>query len=159
MSTPGPVRGGLRTWAVAYVVAAAAFSLIDLVWLTAVAPDLYADRLGALLADPVDPVAAVAFYLLFVAGVVHFVVLPALARDSLRWAAGSGTFFGLVTYATWDLTSLAVIAGFPASLVPIDLAWGAVLAGSVSTITTAVVRRVSAGRAPRRSGRSAAARR
>ncbi len=130
----------VRTWLTSYVVAVVVFVVVDLVWLTVVATGLYDRLLGDLLADPVRPLPAVAFYVLFVAGVVHFVVLPALDRDSLRWAAGSGAFFGLVTYATWDLTSLSVLAGFPAALVPVDLAWGAVLAAVVSTVTTAVVR-------------------
>jgi len=69
------------------------------------------------------------------------VVVPALERGRVAGAFGSGAFFGLVTYATWDLTSLAVLEGFPASLVPIDLAWGAVLASSVAGGTTLVVRR------------------
>ncbi len=73
---------------------------------------------------------------------MHFVVLPALERDSVRWALGSGAFFGLVTYATWDLTSLSVLDGFPAALVPIDLAWGAVLSATVCGVTTLVVRRI-----------------
>ena len=132
----------LRRASMAYVVAMVVFVAVDLVWLTTVATDLYDAQLGALLADPVRPLPAVGFYLLFVAGIVHFVVLPALARDSVRWAAGSGAFFGLVTYATWDLTSLSVLDGFPAALVPVDLAWGAVLAAVVSTVTTFVVRRV-----------------
>lgn len=132
----------LRRASMAYVVAMVVFVAVDLVWLTTVATDLYDAQLGALLADPVRPLPAVGFYLLFVAGIVHFVVLPALARDSVRWAAGSGAFFGLVTYATWDLTSLSVLDGFPAALVPVDLAWGAVLAAVVSTVTIFVVRRV-----------------
>ena len=135
-----------RTWVLAYLVAAVVFTLVDLVWLTLVAPDLYADLLGDLLADPVRPEAAVAFYLLFVAGVVHFVVAPALRRASLRWAFGSGAFFGLVTYATWDLTALSVIEGFPAAVVPIDMAWGAFLASVVSGATTWVMLRRSASR-------------
>ncbi len=132
----------LRRALLAYAVGVIVFVAVDLVWLTVVAADLYDDQLGPLLADPVRPVPAVAFYALFVAGIVHFVVLPALERDSIRWAAGSGAFFGLVTYATWDLTSLSVLEGFPAALVPIDLAWGAVLAAVVSTVTTLVVRRI-----------------
>lgn len=132
----------LRRGLLAYAVAMAVFVAVDLVWLTAVAADLYADQLGALLADPVHPLPAVAFYLIFVGGIVFFVVLPALRRDSVLWAAGAGAFFGLVTYATWDLTSLSVLEGFPAALVPIDLAWGAVLSSIVSLVTTAVVRRV-----------------
>ncbi|GAA1478700.1 DUF2177 family protein [Nocardioides aestuarii] len=130
-------RTALRSYAVAVVV----FLVVDLVWLTVVAKDLYDDQLGPLLADPVRPVPAVLFYGLFVAGLVHFVVLPAVERDSVRRAILSGAFFGLVTYATWDLTSLSVIDGFPAALVPIDLAWGAVLSATVSGVTTALVRR------------------
>lgn len=131
----------LRAHLISFVVAAVLFTVVDLIWLTAVATDLYDRELGPLLADEPRAGAAVAFYVLFVAGLVHFVVLPALERGRVAWAFGSGAFFGLVTYATWDLTSLAVLEGFPASLVPIDLAWGAVLASSVAGGTTLVVRR------------------
>lgn len=129
-----------------YAVALVVFLVLDLVWLTVVASDLYDDQLGPLLADPVRPVPAVVFYALFVAGLVYFVVMPALERDSVGWSVGSGAFFGLVTYATWDLTSLAVIEDFPAALVPIDLAWGAVLAATVCGVTTLVLRRWEAAR-------------
>lgn len=132
-----------RTALRSYVVGVVVFLVLDLVWLTVVAQRLYDEQLGPLLADPVRPVPAVVFYALFVAGLVHFVVLPALERDSVRWAIGSGAFFGLVTYATWDLTSLAVLEDFPAALVPIDLAWGAVLSAAVCGVTTFVVRRTS----------------
>jgi uncharacterized membrane protein len=90
----------------------------------------------------------VAFYAIFVAGLVWFVIAPALAVGSWRRAVGSGAFFGLVTYATWDLTNLAVLRDFPAALVPIDLAWGTVLSATVSVTTYAVVRRLGVG-APR----------
>lgn len=130
-------------WVVQYLVAVVAFLAIDLVWLTAIAPSLYAAQLGDLLRQPANVAAAAAFYVLFVAGLVFFVVEPALRAGSARRAALSGAFFGLVTYATWDLTNLAVIEGFPAVLVPIDLAWGATLSGSVALVTYAVVRRLS----------------
>jgi uncharacterized membrane protein len=54
---------------------------------------------------------------------------------SLRAAIVRGAAFGFVTYATWDLTSLAVIEGFPVGIVPIDLAWGSFLAAAVSAAT------------------------
>ncbi|QZY30112.1 DUF2177 family protein [Nocardioides coralli] len=132
----------LRRALLSYAVAAVVFLVVDLVWLTVVATDLYVDQLGPLQAESVRVGAAVLFYALFVAGLVYFVVLPALARDSVRWAVSAGAFFGLVTYATWDLTSLAVIEGFPAALVPIDLAWGAVLSATVCGATTLVMRRL-----------------
>ena len=120
--------------------AAALFVLLDLVWLTFVAADLYDRLLGDLLATQPNTPAAVAFYALFLLGLAHFVIEPAARQDSLRLAALNGCFFGLVTYATWDLTSLAVLAGFPWVLVPIDMAWGALLAGTVSTGTVAAHR-------------------
>ena len=149
------MAGPLRTRLLAFGVAAVLLTLLDLVWLGYVAADLYRRELGGLLADPPRPGAAVAFYLLFVAGLVHFVVLPALARGGggVRRAVGSGAFFGLVAYATWDLTNLAVLDGFPASLVPVDLAWGATLAASVSGLTTLVVGRLE--RPPREAARPA----
>ena len=97
--------------------------------------------LVSVLADPVRPGAAVAFYLLFVAGIVHFVVVPALQRQSTRRGFGSGAFFGLVTYATWDLTALSVIEGFPAAVVPLAMAWGTFLAAVVGGVTTWVLLR------------------
>ena len=63
---------------VAYLVAGAAFLILDLVWLGYVAKGFYAQSLGALLADRVNYGAAVAFYLLFLAGLMFFAVMPAL---------------------------------------------------------------------------------
>lgn len=134
----------LRAWAGRYLVAVVTFLVLDLVWLGVVAVELYEDLLGDLLAEEPNALAAAAFYALFLVGLLHFVVDPALARDSVRRAARDGAFFGLVTYATWDLTSLAVLADFPAALVPVDLAWGAALSAAVAAVTTAVALRVPA---------------
>lgn len=134
----------LRAWIGRYLVAVAAFLVLDLVWLGVVAVRLYERLLGDLLAEEPNALAAGAFYALFLVGLLHFVVHPALARRSVGRAARDGALFGLVTYATWDLTSLAVLADFPAALVPIDLAWGAVLSAAVASVTTAVALRVPA---------------
>ncbi len=125
----------IGTWIKQYLVAAVVFSLIDLVWLGLVANELYERLLDDLLADEPNGLAALLFYALFVAGLVYFVIRPSISERSLGKAVFAGAFFGLVTYATWDLTSLAVIEGFPVQVVPIDMAWGAVLAASVSAAT------------------------
>lgn len=130
----------LRTALGQYAVAAAVFLALDLVWLTLVAPRLYDHFLGDLLADEPNAVAAGLFYAIFVAGLVFFAIAPA---TSARSAAGRGAAFGLVTYATWDLTSLAVIEGFPVGIVPIDLAWGALLSAAVAAVTYVVWGRLS----------------
>ena len=139
---PTSWRARIAGFPAQYAVAAFFFCALDAVWLVLVAPPLYDSLLGDLLAEEPRLGAAVAFYALFVAGLVHFVVRPALAADSLRQAMLAGGFFGLVTYATWDLTSLAVLADFPALLVPIDLAWGTVLSAGVSAATYVVVERL-----------------
>jgi uncharacterized membrane protein len=140
-------RAGLR-WLGMLGVAAALFVVLDLVWLTVVATSLYDRLLGDLLAEEPNAAAAVGFYVLFLLGLTHFVIRPAVERDSLALAARDGAFFGLVTYATWDLTSLAVLEGFPAALVPVDLAWGAFLAAAVSSGTVSVWRIITRRRAP-----------
>lgn len=129
----------MRSWITQYVVAVIVFCLVDLLWLTVIANDVYDEQLGHLLADEPRVGAAVAFYALFVAGLVSFVVHPAVNEGSWQRALLSGAFFGLVTYAAWDLTNLAVLEGFPAGLVAIDLAWGTFLAATVSLATYAIV--------------------
>lgn len=125
----------LRSAAGQYLVAAVVFLAIDLVWLGLVAPGLYDHFLGDLLAESPNVAAAAVFYAIFVAGLVYFVIAPAIEERSLRAAIVRGAAFGFVTYATWDLTSLAVIDGFPVGIVPIDLAWGSFLAAAVSAAT------------------------
>ena len=130
------------SWVVQYVVATVVFCVLDLLWLGTVAEDTYARHLGDLLAPSPNVGAAFVFYAIFVAGLLYFVIHPAVAAGSWRRAAGAGAFFGFVTYATWDLTNLAVLRDFPAALVPIDLAWGTFLAAAVSLTTYAVAHRL-----------------
>lgn len=141
MSATGRLRilDGMSSWITQYAVAALVFCLIDLVWLTVVARNLYDKHLGHLRAEKPNVAAAVVFYAIFIAGLVYFVIHPAVSDASWQRALFAGAFFGFVTYATWDLTNLAVLKDFPASIVPIDLAWGTFLAAAVSLSTYAVV--------------------
>lgn len=63
---------------------------------------------------------------MFVAGALVLVVAPGLDR-SLGWLLLRGALFGLVTYATYDLTNLATITDWPWIVTVVDLAWGTVL--------------------------------
>ena len=117
-----------------YVIALIAFLAVDFVWLAVVARNFYRKQLGFLLANQPNWGAAAAFYLLFVAGVVVFATVPALTDGSLWKAIILGGFFGLVTYATYDLTNQATVKNWPWVVTAIDLAWGAFLAASVSSI-------------------------
>ena len=117
-----------------YVCAFLGFLAIDMVWLTLVARGFYRRQLGFLLSDQPNWWAAISFYLLFVAGLLVFAVVPAVQEGSLRRALLMGGFFGLVTYATYDLTNLATIKNWPLMLTLVDMTWGLVLAASVSCL-------------------------
>jgi len=126
-------------WITQYVVAALAFCVIDFLWLGTIAKSVYDRYLGDLLAPKPNVGAAVVFYAIFLAGLVFFVINPAVDRGSWTYALLVGAFFGFVTYATWDLTNLSVLRDFPAGIVPIDMAWGTFLSASVSLTTYGVV--------------------
>jgi uncharacterized membrane protein len=124
---------------VAFVAALAAMAVIDGLWLGLVARTFYRRHLGPLMADRPNWTAAVAFYLWYVVGVTVFAVLPAADGGSLLDAAWRGGLFGLVAYATYDLTNAATLRGWPGIVVVVDMAWGMMLTASVATTAAGVV--------------------
>jgi len=126
-----------------FTIALPVFLAIDLTWLGLIAKDLYAKQIGHLLRPDVNWIAAIVFYVLFCVGLVFFVIAPAVEKKSWLQALTSGAFFGLVTYATYDLTNLAVAKGWPLSNTLIALSWGSFLAASVSVITYAIAAKIA----------------
>lgn len=108
------------------------FVIFDLVWLGIIGKELYSSKLGALMATEVVVPAAVLFYLMYLAGIVIFAIHPALITGEWKTALLWGALFGFFCYATYELTNWAVIQGWPASLVLIDIAWGVFLTGGVA---------------------------
>ncbi len=111
------------------------FFAIDLVWLGVIAKNLYAKHLGFLMAPNVNWVAAITFYLIFIVGLLFFVINPAIEKQSFMYALLVGGLFGFITYATYDLTNLATLKDWPITITVIDLVWGTVLSASVSSIS------------------------
>jgi uncharacterized membrane protein len=118
-----------------YFIALPVFFAIDMFWLGVVSKNFYKQQIGFLMTPNVNWTAAILFYLLFIVGLVLFVISPALAKNSIQYALVFGALFGLITYATYDLTNLAVLKDWPLAITIVDMIWGAVLASSVSTIT------------------------
>jgi len=118
-----------------YLAALSAFLVIDFIWLKFIARSFYQAQIGHMMRTNINWIAAAAFYLLFVFGIVVLVVWPALERQSLRLAVLHGALLGLVAYAAYDFTNLAVLEGFPLAVALVDVVWGAVLCASVSAIT------------------------
>lgn len=115
-----------------FLVAAAIFAVLDALWLGLVANKFYKEHLGFLLADKPNWIAAIAFYIIFLIGLTILVILPA---DTANKALVLGALFGLVTYATYDLTNQATIAKWPVIVTVVDLCWGAFAAGTTAYLT------------------------
>ena len=111
-----------------------AFLLIDGIWLGVIAQGFYGRHLGYLLRPSPNWLAAILFYLLFVGALLLFVVLPASHHESWKRALVCGAIFGLVTYATYDLTNLATIRDWPLVVTVVDLAWGTAIGAAVSFV-------------------------
>jgi uncharacterized membrane protein len=115
--------------AIAYAATLAAFCILDFIWLGFVARGYYQSQIGALLLDKPHWGAAILFYLLYAAGVMVFVVAPALDADSAWRAVRYGALLGLVAYATYDLSNLATLKGWTLPMAVVDVLWGAAVTG------------------------------
>jgi uncharacterized membrane protein len=118
-----------------YLITLPVFFAIDMIWLGFIAKNFYREHLGQLLTPNVNWTAAIIFYLLFISGLVVFVISPAIEKQSWVYALAFGAFFGLITYATYDLTNLATLKDWSLTVTLVDLLWGMFLSASVSTIS------------------------
>lgn len=125
-----------------YGITLVVFFVVDMVWLGVVAREFYRTHLGSLLNPDVNWTAAILFYLLFIAGLLVFAIRPALAGGGALAALLLGAFFGLVSYATYDLTNLATLKNWPLVVTVVDLAWGTCLGGIVSWLSVLAARAI-----------------
>jgi uncharacterized membrane protein len=125
-----------------YAIALPVFFTIDMVWLGLVAKNFYRAQIGFLMTPNINWLAAIVFYLLFIVGLVLFVIAPAVEKSSWVHALLFGALFGLISYATYDLTNLATLKDWPLLVTLVDLVWGAVLASSISVITYLIANKI-----------------
>lgn len=118
-----------------YLVSLIVFFTIDLFWLGIIAKNLYREQIGFLMSSEIRWGAAILFYALYIAGLVVFALWPAINDENWVSALLYGGFFGLVCYATYDLTNLATLKGWPIKIVIYDLLWGTFITGVTSLIT------------------------
>lgn len=111
----------MTRWLLVYAATAVVMVAIDLVWLGYVARPLYQRGIGHLMAEPFRLAPAAVFYALYPVGLVVFAVLP---QKGLAHTALLAGLFGLLAYATYDLTNLATLRGWPLWLSLMDMAWG-----------------------------------
>ncbi|HRH27016.1 MAG TPA: DUF2177 family protein [Parcubacteria group bacterium] len=126
-----------------YLIALPVFFAIDMLWLGVVAKNFYKQQIGFLMTSNVNWTAAIIFYLIFILGLVLFVVSPGLVKNSIQYVVLFGALFGFITYATYDLTNLATLKDWPLTVTIVDMLWGSVLASSVSTITYYIASKIN----------------
>lgn len=118
-----------------FIVTFSVFMVIDLIWLGVIAKKLYQKYLGYIMTSNINWIAAIIFYIIFVVGMLYFVIMPALNDMSLKKAIISGMAYGFITYATYDLTNLATLKNWPIMITIIDIIWGTTLASLTTVIS------------------------
>ena len=116
--------------------------VLDLVWLTLMAPRLYRPRIGELMAETAALGPAAAFYLVYLTGVVLLAVLPADRENSWSRLLFNAAVFGFCAYATYDLTNQATLKVWSTTITLIDLAWGTFVTTTAASVGFLVMRAV-----------------
>lgn len=104
---------------------------IDFLFLGLVAKGFFTAQVGDMLGE-VRLAPAILFYLLYVAGILVFVSGSAMATwpSTLLY----GALFGLFCYATFELTSLALLKHWTWAVVLVDVSWGTFVTAAASTL-------------------------
>ena len=118
---------------IAYVATLIIFGALDAVWLSQSAELLYRPIIGAILAPEPRMVPAVLFYLIYIAGLLYFAVLPGLAGAGWQGSLLKGALFGFFCYATYDLTNQATLAVWSSRITIADMLWGSFVSGVGAT--------------------------
>lgn len=120
-----------------FIMSAGVFLVFDLFWLLVISKKMYQQFIGHLMGETrMGP--ALIFYFLYIVGVVFFVLLPGIEKNSLSTILFSGALFGLICYGTYDLTNLATLKGWPVWMTVIDLCWGTFVTASTAGIVYAI---------------------
>ncbi len=105
------------------------FIILDLIWLGFLAKNLYQEQLGFIARQKNGQIS----FILSVGLITQAIIALGLAviisttlqvSPSLVSAVLMGAFTGFVIYATYDLTSLSFVEGWPIKVTIIDILWG-----------------------------------
>lgn len=127
----------------AYFSALLTFLILDGIWLGLLMGHSYRAWLGPLVRDKPMIAPAVAFYLLYAAGLVVLAIQSGLRRNSISHATKRSAFLGLVAYGAYGLSNLATLQGWPVQLTLMDWAWGTFASAVAGTVGFLVARRVA----------------
>jgi uncharacterized membrane protein len=127
------VNESANAYLIAYAAAAVAMLGLDAIWLTLTANSLYRPIIGDMMLEGFRIGPAIVFYALYAGGIVIFAIHPAFASERWTSALIFGALFGLLAYATYDLTNQATLKNWSTILSVADMAWGSFLTAAAST--------------------------
>lgn len=133
----------MTKWIIAYLSAAIIFGVLDAMWLRWAGPNLYRPIIGEIMADDFNMGAAAAFYVIYLAGMMWFAVRPGLDSGQWTMALVNGVLLGALCYATFDLTSQAVMKVWATKISVLDIMWGAFATGVTAAAATFITLRFS----------------
>ncbi len=124
-----------------YAATLVSFAVLDFVWLGLIATSFYKAQIGTHMADQPNWAAALAFYALYIVGLMIFAIRPASLSGGVTQGMLLGALFGLFCYATYDLSNLATLKNWSLSLSLVDIGWGMVASGLAAGVGTYVASR------------------
>lgn len=131
---------------ISYLTSLVVFCAMDFLWLGLVVKEFYGREIGPLLLTSPQIEPAIAFYLLYVIGIVVFAVTPALAANRWQKALSHGALLGLIAYATYDLSNLATLKDWSARVAFVDICWGTVVTATAATAAFFLSKRMASRR-------------
>ena len=134
------VEAILTKYLVGYATTLVVMVVVDMVWLGVIAKQMYRNGIGHLMAAKPNWFAIGLFYPLFAVSLMVFAVVPhhAAARPSKTIVAAA--LFGFFAYATYDLTNLGTLRGWPWKLSLIDTLWGTALSATAALAGSAAMK-------------------
>ena len=117
------------------------FLIIDTIGIQTFVVKLYNKNLPSNLKINLDIISAIIFYVIFVFGLVYFVISP-LKNLNINSAILPSMAYGFVTYSTYALTVKAVFNVFNWEIVISDIIWGTILCLIVSLLTLLTVSKI-----------------
>lgn len=126
---------GVGDFITVFFIALTIFLILDLIWLLRIAKSFYRGQLKSRLNKNPSRLYILLFYCLFIVGLTHFAIFPALIEQDYKFAFFNGALYGFFTYMTYNFTNLAVLKNWPKKMVLVDTLWGSFLTLNVASMT------------------------
>ncbi|AXI46784.1 DUF2177 domain-containing protein [Sulfitobacter sp. SK012] len=132
------------TLLILYCATIGVFLCLDFLGLSYLIKPIFERDIGPLLLDNFRIFPAFVFYAFYIAVLLWFVSVPALAQDrSLWWVFGNAALIGALAYGTYEFTNFATLKDWTSAMVATDLTWGVFLTAVSATAGVAIARAFS----------------